>query len=264
MVGGVVASRNVASHKGSTGASGGEKSGRYRGDGSSCSSCSSRRLQVRVGTGLPQRMSHARQQLPLPQQMLQQMQQRMQQPQRRRLSFSYAGPRSLREILKVDLLRGMEASEISDLWLSHHEAKVRAGVRPGVRADLVHLLSLLLPCAIPSPFANPVKRNNKLPAVVAAGRALAARGNRILLCCCCCCRRRRHCFTTVAAHNACFSFSDPLLTTTTMLSNGAKLILRRSAWWACASRATRGPRCWSGPRSGTWCDCRCCTDSTLG
>jgi hypothetical protein len=53
------------------------------------------------------------------------MQQQQPQQQRRYLSFSYAGPRSLREILKVDLFESMEASEISDLWLSHHEAKVR-------------------------------------------------------------------------------------------------------------------------------------------
>jgi hypothetical protein len=43
---------------------------------------------------------------------------------RRSLSFSFAGPRHLRDILKVEMLQGKTSADISDLWLQHHEQKV--------------------------------------------------------------------------------------------------------------------------------------------
>ena len=43
---------------------------------------------------------------------------------RRFLSFSFAGPRKLSEILKLDLLEGQSASEISDIWYTYHESRV--------------------------------------------------------------------------------------------------------------------------------------------
>lgn len=42
---------------------------------------------------------------------------------RRFLSFSFAGPRKLSEILKLDLLEGQSASEISDIWYTYHESR---------------------------------------------------------------------------------------------------------------------------------------------
>jgi hypothetical protein len=46
---------------------------------------------------------------------------------RRHLSFSFAGPRHLRDVLRVELLDDEKASaaDISDLWLRHHEQKAR-------------------------------------------------------------------------------------------------------------------------------------------
>lgn len=40
-----------------------------------------------------------------------------------RTNFSFAGPRKLDEIMKVELLKEKSKSEISDIWLSYHESK---------------------------------------------------------------------------------------------------------------------------------------------
>ena len=45
--------------------------------------------------------------------------------QRRCLSFNFAGPRSLNDILKKELVADKTANEVADLWLGFHEAKVR-------------------------------------------------------------------------------------------------------------------------------------------
>lgn len=40
-----------------------------------------------------------------------------------RCNFSFAGPRKLEEIVKMELLKGKNKSEISEIWLSYHENK---------------------------------------------------------------------------------------------------------------------------------------------
>jgi hypothetical protein len=42
---------------------------------------------------------------------------------RRSLSFSFAGPRSLDEIVKKDLLKDKSAAEVADIWYSYHESR---------------------------------------------------------------------------------------------------------------------------------------------
>mgnify|MGYP005841927773 CR=1 FL=1 len=41
----------------------------------------------------------------------------------RHLSFSFAGPRSLDEIIKKDMLANKTGSEIADIWYTYHEAR---------------------------------------------------------------------------------------------------------------------------------------------
>jgi hypothetical protein len=43
--------------------------------------------------------------------------------QTRCFSFSFAGPKTLDNILKTDLVEGKTATEISDMWYSYHEGK---------------------------------------------------------------------------------------------------------------------------------------------
>jgi hypothetical protein len=38
--------------------------------------------------------------------------------------FSFAGPKTLEEILKKDLVGDKSATEVADLWYSYHESKV--------------------------------------------------------------------------------------------------------------------------------------------
>ena len=44
---------------------------------------------------------------------------------RRYLSFSFAGPRTLEEIIKKELIESKTAAEIEDIWFTYHESKVR-------------------------------------------------------------------------------------------------------------------------------------------
>ncbi len=39
--------------------------------------------------------------------------------------FSFAGPRSLHEIMKTELLEGKTKAEISEIWMTYHEEKER-------------------------------------------------------------------------------------------------------------------------------------------
>lgn len=41
------------------------------------------------------------------------------------MSFSFAGPRKLDDIMKTELLEGKSASEVSDIWMTYHEGKDR-------------------------------------------------------------------------------------------------------------------------------------------
>ena len=43
---------------------------------------------------------------------------------KRDLSFSFAGPRQLDEILKTDMVEDKDGTEVSDLWFSYHDSKV--------------------------------------------------------------------------------------------------------------------------------------------
>ena len=43
---------------------------------------------------------------------------------KRYLSFSFAGPRQLDEILKKDMVADKSGTEVSDLWFSYHDSKV--------------------------------------------------------------------------------------------------------------------------------------------
>lgn len=42
---------------------------------------------------------------------------------RRQLSFSFAGPRVLDEIIKKDMLESKSGAEISDIWYTYHESR---------------------------------------------------------------------------------------------------------------------------------------------
>ena len=41
----------------------------------------------------------------------------------KRSNFSFAGPRKLGDVMKMELLQDKSATEISDLWMTHHEGK---------------------------------------------------------------------------------------------------------------------------------------------
>ena len=41
----------------------------------------------------------------------------------KRSNFSFAGPRKLSDILKVELLKDKSNTEISDMWMTYHEGK---------------------------------------------------------------------------------------------------------------------------------------------
>ena len=43
----------------------------------------------------------------------------------RQFSFSFAGPKKLDDILKKELIENKNTTEISDLWYTYHEGKVR-------------------------------------------------------------------------------------------------------------------------------------------
>ena len=43
----------------------------------------------------------------------------------RNLSFSFTGPRKLDDIMKIELLEGKSAAEVSDIWMTYHEDKDR-------------------------------------------------------------------------------------------------------------------------------------------
>ena len=48
---------------------------------------------------------------------------------RRQLSFSFAGPKALDDIIKKDLLESKTGAEIADIWYSYHETRVSECVR---------------------------------------------------------------------------------------------------------------------------------------
>ena len=48
-------------------------------------------------------------------------------PSKRYLSFSFAGPRGLNEIIKKELLENKTGTEIADIWYTYHETRVRNG-----------------------------------------------------------------------------------------------------------------------------------------
>jgi hypothetical protein len=42
----------------------------------------------------------------------------------RNFSFTFAGPRTLDEIIKKDLMEDKTGTEVADVWYSYHETKV--------------------------------------------------------------------------------------------------------------------------------------------
>ena len=43
----------------------------------------------------------------------------------RLFSFSFAGPKSLDDILKKDMVANKTKAEVADLWFTYHESRVR-------------------------------------------------------------------------------------------------------------------------------------------
>ena len=43
---------------------------------------------------------------------------------RRTLSFSFAGPRKLDDVIKKDLIEEKSGAEVADIWYTYHETKV--------------------------------------------------------------------------------------------------------------------------------------------
>ena len=66
---------------------------------------------------------------------------RFRQTQRRSLTFSFAGPRKLDELIKKELLNGKTGTEIADLWYTYHEEKVSNML---IQARLVFIFLTLL------------------------------------------------------------------------------------------------------------------------
>lgn len=50
----------------------------------------------------------------------------------RNFSFTFAGPRTLDEIIKKDLVEDKTGAEVADVWFSYHESKVRVGTLSSV------------------------------------------------------------------------------------------------------------------------------------
>jgi len=72
-----------------------------------------------------------------------------------RTNFSYAGPRKLSDILKVELLKDKSAVEISDLWMTYHEGKENVH---GLTVDQAKGKSVLSRAAQCPFFLHPVFR----------------------------------------------------------------------------------------------------------
>lgn len=72
-------------------------------------------------------------------------------------SFSFAGPKKLNEILKIDLVEDKSKTEISDLWYSYHENKENVlGLVLGGKES-----KALIPRAVISPFyIQPIFRDD--------------------------------------------------------------------------------------------------------
>ena len=70
--------------------------------------------------------------------------------QNRSLSFSFAGPRALKDIMKKELLDTKTTAEIADIWYTYHEARVSPtmvdGFVPSYRAFGSQKVVLLEPC----------------------------------------------------------------------------------------------------------------------
>lgn len=60
----------------------------------------------------------------------------------RNFSFTFAGPRSLEEIIKKDLVQNKTSGEVTDIWYSYHESKVRTYVCCG------RLYASFVPCLV--------------------------------------------------------------------------------------------------------------------
>eukprot|EP00566_Odontella_aurita_P023904 CAMPEP_0113534510 /NCGR_PEP_ID=MMETSP0015_2-20120614/5196_1 /TAXON_ID=2838 /ORGANISM="Odontella" /LENGTH=214 /DNA_ID=CAMNT_0000433673 /DNA_START=238 /DNA_END=879 /DNA_ORIENTATION=+ /assembly_acc=CAM_ASM_000160 len=75
---------------------------------------------------------------------------------RRSLSFSFAGPRKLEEIMKTELLEGKSASEVSDIWMTYHEGKDKTHGLIMLGKDSLDVLERAKQCPY---FVQPVFRD---------------------------------------------------------------------------------------------------------
>jgi len=63
---------------------------------------------------------------------------------RRSLSFTFAGPRKLEDLIKKELMDDKAGTEVADIWFTYHEEKVRTSLIPASIARLARRAVLLL------------------------------------------------------------------------------------------------------------------------
>jgi hypothetical protein len=62
----------------------------------------------------------------------------------RNFSFTFAGPRTLDEIIKKDLMEDKTGTEVADVWYSYHESKVSVDWSSTVNflCSAIHLIAV--------------------------------------------------------------------------------------------------------------------------
>ncbi|CAB9499364.1 F1 complex assembly factor 1 [Seminavis robusta] len=78
-------------------------------------------------------------------------------PSKRYLSFSFAGPRALDEIMKKDLLENKTGTEIADIWYTYHETKDSVHGLTYKGEDAKNILSRANSCPF---FVQPIFRDD--------------------------------------------------------------------------------------------------------
>jgi len=63
---------------------------------------------------------------------------------RRNLSFSFAGPRNLDEVIKKELIEDKTSAEVADIWYTYHESKVCTMVMSCCFLSVVNPLRFLI------------------------------------------------------------------------------------------------------------------------
>ena len=62
----------------------------------------------------------------------------------RALTFSFAGPKTLRDVLKEELVRDKTGTDVADIWYTYHEAKACNCTGPSWRIMWRMMMMLLL------------------------------------------------------------------------------------------------------------------------